>query len=298
MTTPKTTPQMNEQTFLDRYQADVDIRPTRYFSWKRIFDVSFSCLMLIPALPLMAVLCAIVRLTSKGPAIFRQRRVGHQGQFFTLYKLRSMRADAETASGPVWSTQGDPRVTWIGFWLRTLHLDELPQLFNVLKGEMALIGPRPERPEFVYVLMDQIPGYMNRLAVLPGITGLAQVNLPPDTDLDSVRRKQVLDVQYIETATHSMDLRLFFATFVRIPLKGYSAGKCDPHGLRGHAQCDDRPRPRFGTKTSWPLETALARVVRRFGSHRMSRYASWTSSRHRECSPRCPPKRFHGFVHR
>src|SRR5437868_12064000 len=105
-----------------------------------------------------------------------------------MYKLRSMRIDAEAGTGPVWSCHGsDPRVTGIGYWLRKLHLDELPQLFSVLRGDMSLIGPRPERPEFVRVLGDSVAGYMDRLKMVPGITGLAQINLPPDTDLNSVR---------------------------------------------------------------------------------------------------------------
>src|SRR6185436_18198088 len=123
----------------------------------------------------------------------------------------------ETKSGPVWSAPGsDPRVTRLGYWLRKLHLDELPQLFNVLRGEMSLIGPRPERPEFVKVLAESIPGYMDRLRVAPGITGLAQINLPPDTDLNSVRRKLVLDLEYIETASFLLDLRMFVCTLFRL----------------------------------------------------------------------------------
>jgi hypothetical protein len=134
-----------------------------------------------------------------------------------MYKLRSMRLDAESKSGPTWSASGaDPRVTWLGYWLRRLHLDELPQLLNVVRGEMALVGPRPERPEFVKILAEQIPGYEGRLVVLPGITGLAQINLPPDSDLDSVRRKLIVDRDYIESAGCWLDLRIFFCTLLRM----------------------------------------------------------------------------------
>ena len=129
----------------------------------------------------------LVRLTSRGPGIYKQARVGKDGRKFMMYKIRTMRQDAEAASGPMWTQAHDPRVTFLGRVLRKLHLDELPQLFNVLKGEMSLVGPRPERPEFVRVLAEAIPGYRNRLAVRPGVTGLAQVNLPPDTDIASVR---------------------------------------------------------------------------------------------------------------
>jgi hypothetical protein len=107
-------------------------------------------------------------------------------------------------------------VTGLGYWLRRLHLDELPQLLNVLRGEMSLIGSRPERPEFVHVLADQIPGYLNRLMVHPGITGLAQINLPPDTDLESVRRKLVVDMDYVRTASLWLDLRIMVCTALRM----------------------------------------------------------------------------------
>src|SRR5262249_33837708 len=153
-----------------------------YFHTKAIVDRVAALLLLLPAVPLIAILMVVVRITSRGPAIFSQVRVGKNGRTFTMFKLRSMRVDAEATSGPTWSSNGsDPRVTTIGYWLRRLHLDELPQLFNVIRGEMSLIGPRPERPEFVHILADEIPDYLNRLLVHPGITGLAQINLPPDS---------------------------------------------------------------------------------------------------------------------
>lgn len=176
----------------------------------------FAAAMIIPATPVILICIALVRLSSRGPGVYKQQRVGLRGKVFTMYKIRSMRIDAE-ANGPTWAGVGDdPRVTWIGYWLRKLHLDELPQLFNVLKGEMSLVGPRPERPEFVDVLSERIPGYEYRLNVLPGITGLAQVNLPPDSDLDSVRRKLELDRLYIQTGTAWLDLRIIAATALRV----------------------------------------------------------------------------------
>jgi lipopolysaccharide/colanic/teichoic acid biosynthesis glycosyltransferase len=142
---------------------------------------------------------------------------------FTIYKIRSMRVDSEARTGPIWTTSSrDPRITPVGRILRATHLDELPQLINVLRGEMALVGPRPERPEFAEALADEIPGYLNRLHVLPGVTGLAQVNLPPDSDLNSVRRKLVLDIKYIVNASLLLDLRIFVATL--LPLVGISSG--------------------------------------------------------------------------
>ncbi|MCO6457135.1 MAG: sugar transferase, partial [Pirellulaceae bacterium] len=179
----------------------------RYLFWKGLLDRLTAAVLLVPGLPLLGLLIVLVRATSRGPGIYRQVRVGKDGREFTMYKLRSMRQDAEAGTGAVWSTSHDNRVTPLGRFLRRSHLDELPQLFNVLWGEMSLIGPRPERPEFVCVLEEQIDGYRDRLAVPPGVTGLAQINLPPDTDLTSVRRKQVLDLLYIDTASAWLDCR-------------------------------------------------------------------------------------------
>ncbi len=189
----------------------------RLLIWKIVLDHSAAFLLLLAGLPLIGLLILLVRLTSRGPAIYRQVRVGKSGRTFTMYKLRSMRLDAEAGTGPVWAGTGaDSRVTRLGYWLRRLHLDELPQLINVLKGEMSLVGPRPERPEFVAVLAEKIPGYLDRITILPGITGLAQVNLPPDTDLDSVRRKLVLDREYVGSASLSLDVRIVLCTMLRV----------------------------------------------------------------------------------
>jgi hypothetical protein len=133
-----------------------------------------------------------------------------------MYKIRTMVVDAEADTGPVWSADDDPRVTWLGYWLRKLHLDELPQLFNVLAGEMSLVGPRPERPEIAARLAQAIPGYCRRLAVQPGITGLAQINLPPDVNLESVRQKLVLDLEYIRQASLTLDLRMIVCSLLRL----------------------------------------------------------------------------------
>jgi lipopolysaccharide/colanic/teichoic acid biosynthesis glycosyltransferase len=175
-----------------------------------------ACALLIVGLPTMLVTILIVRLTSRGPGIHRQVRVGLKGRTFTMYKLRTMRQDAEAGTGAIWAQRDDPRITRVGRVMRSMHLDELPQLFNVLKGEMALVGPRPERPEFTQILALKIPGYMHRHLVRPGITGLAQVNLPPDTDLNSVRRKLVLDLEYIQKGSLGLDVRLLVATLLRL----------------------------------------------------------------------------------
>jgi lipopolysaccharide/colanic/teichoic acid biosynthesis glycosyltransferase len=192
-------------------------KDTPFFRMKMLVDRVLALLLLIPGLPLIALLIAAVRFESKGTGIYRQLRVGHCGKLFTLYKIRSMTSDAESALGPTWAgVDGDSRVTKLGYWLRKLHLDELPQLWNVVRGEMSLVGPRPERPEFVRPLAEQIPGYLDRLRIPPGITGLAQVNLPADTDLDSVRRKLVLDLEYLDTADVGLDLRILLCTLGRV----------------------------------------------------------------------------------
>jgi len=190
--------------------------PAKYFAWKAPLEWCVAALLMIPAIPMVLVLVVIVRLTSRGPGIYSQLRVGRHGRTFTMYKIRSMQSDAEVGTGAVWAEHADGRVTPVGRLLRKLHLDEFPQLINVLKGEMSLIGPRPERPEFTHHLARALPGYTNRLAVLPGITGLAQINLPGDTDLDCVRRKLILDLEYIAQARPSLDLRMFLCTAVRL----------------------------------------------------------------------------------
>lgn len=193
------------------------VTPAPYFAWHWLPQRLAALAMLVVAMPVLLVLLILVRLTSRGPGIYRQTRVGLDGRPFQLYKLRSMRVDAEARSGAVWAQlRGDPRVTPFGRFLRTSHLDELPQLLNVVKGEMALVGPRPERPEFTHKLALEIPGYMERHSVRPGITGLAQINLPPDTDLDGVRRKLVYDLNYIRTATFGYDLRICLVTALRV----------------------------------------------------------------------------------
>ncbi len=187
-----------------------------YFRWKVALDLAIACFLLIPVSTMIAILVLLVRMTSKGAGIYRQIRVGKGGRCFMIYKIRTMYVNAEAASGPVWTQSGDPRVTFLGFILRKLHLDELPQIFNVLRGEMSFVGPRPERPEFVRVLSETVPRYRDRLVIRPGITGLAQINLPPDTDLVSVRRKVALDLNYIEHGNLWLDTRLLLCTAFRV----------------------------------------------------------------------------------
>ena len=179
-------------------------------------DFALAALLLLPALPLLLACVALVRLTSAGPAVYTQQRVGRGGRVFTLYKLRTMYHDCERLTGPRWSAPGDARITRVGRVLRKLHLDELPQLVNVLKGEMSLVGPRPERPEIVRQLREVVVGYDRRHAVKPGITGFAQIHLPPDTCVRSVRNKLAYDLFYIRRRTPLLELLILLATGLKL----------------------------------------------------------------------------------
>jgi len=174
-----------------------------------------ALLLLIPCLPLIGFLWLLVRLTSKGPGFFAQERLGKDGKPFIMYKIRSMVVDAEQKTGAVWALPNDSRMTFVGKLLRKFHLDEFPQLFNVLRGEMALVGPRPERDEFVRVLSREIDGYSYRMTVLPGVTGYAQLNLPSDIEVADVKRKIALDFEYIENASFWFDFVILLGTLGR-----------------------------------------------------------------------------------
>ena len=188
---------------------------SRYFLRKRYVDFPIALVLMLIALPIIAVAVLIVRLTSRGPGFYKQVRLGLDGKPFTIYKIRSMRVDAEAATGAVWAARKDKRITLVGKILRQTHIDELPQLYNVLRGEMDLVGPRPERPEFVNELEKRVDGYAYRLFVKPGVTGLAQLNQDSDIDLNDVRRKLVFDFDYIEHSSLWFDLRLLFCTSLK-----------------------------------------------------------------------------------
>jgi lipopolysaccharide/colanic/teichoic acid biosynthesis glycosyltransferase len=186
-----------------------------YGRWKPALDRVAAMALLLLTAPIVIVATALVRLTSRGPALYTQERLGLGGEVFTIYKIRTMHQDSERPGGATWSLPGDPRITPVGRVLRSAHLDELPQLLNVLLGQMSLVGPRPERPEFLPRLERAFPDYRRRLAVRPGVTGLAQVQQPPDTGLDSVRRKLAYDLSYVDGLGPWLDLRIVLAT----PLK-------------------------------------------------------------------------------
>jgi lipopolysaccharide/colanic/teichoic acid biosynthesis glycosyltransferase len=187
-------------------------RLNRQVAFKAVIDFALALVLFALTSPVLVVLAMLVKVTSRGPAIYRQTRVGRHGKLFTIYKLRTMAHECERLSGVRWSPPGDSRVTLLGRVLRKTHLDELPQLWNVLRGDMSLVGPRPERPEFVPDLQTAIPHYADRLLVRPGVTGLAQVQLPADTDLGSVRRKLAYDLYYIRHWSLALDVKLMLCT--------------------------------------------------------------------------------------
>ena len=179
---------------------------------KRAFDVSVASALLILASPAMLAVALLVRLTSRGPILFQQERVGQGGRPFKLTKFRTMREDAEASSGPVWAQEKDPRITPVGAFLRKTRLDELPQIFNVLSGAMSFVGPRPERPFFTERLRKEIPFFDLRLAVKPGITGWAQILYPYGASVEDARAKLEFDIYYIKNASLFLDAVIVFHT--------------------------------------------------------------------------------------
>jgi sugar transferase (PEP-CTERM system associated) len=177
-----------------------------------VLNFAISMVGAIVTLPIMLLVGLAVKLTSPGPVLYKQTRVGKNGGLFLLYKFRSMRADAEAETGAVWASKDDPRTTPVGKFLRRLRLDELPQFFNVLRGEMSLVGPRPERPEFVKTLSEQIPYYRQRHCVKPGITGWAQINHKYGDTLEDTVTKLEYDFYYIKNISTSLDAYIIFHT--------------------------------------------------------------------------------------
>jgi lipopolysaccharide/colanic/teichoic acid biosynthesis glycosyltransferase len=183
-----------------------------YVHCKTALEFVAALVLLVLTLPFLLLAALLVKLTSRGPAFYSQTRLGKDGRPYLIYKVRTMVHNAELHGGPRWSTPHDPRITPLGRLLRITHLDELPQLWNVLRGDMSLVGPRPERPEFVPQLERALPHYRERLRVRPGITGLAQIQLPPDTDLSSVRRKLRYDLYYLGHISPLLDLKIMVCT--------------------------------------------------------------------------------------
>jgi exopolysaccharide biosynthesis polyprenyl glycosylphosphotransferase len=176
-------------------------------------------LMVMPFIPLLAL---AVKLDSRGPIFFRQVRVGEREKRFVLYKFRTMREDAETTTGAIWAQSNDPRITRVGRFLRTTRLDEIPQLYNVLRGDMSFIGPRPERPEFIEMLSKIIPYYTERHFVKPGISGWAQVRYPYGASVEDAIEKLRYDLYYIKNISLVLDIVIIIET-VKVMLFGKGA---------------------------------------------------------------------------
>jgi sugar transferase (PEP-CTERM system associated) len=186
---------------------------------KRALDIAVASIGLVLTGPLMGLVAIAVRLTSPGPVLYHQKRVGLQGKVFTVHKFRSMRVDAEKHTGAVWATEGDTRVTPIGRFIRSARLDELPQFWNVLHGDMSFVGPRPERPEFVRDLTKQIPFYGQRHVVRPGLTGWAQVNFRYGATVADSMEKLQSDLFYIKNLSIALDLFIILKTIQTIVLR-------------------------------------------------------------------------------
>jgi sugar transferase (PEP-CTERM system associated) len=179
---------------------------------KRVFDILASALLLTLTAPIILLFAIFVKLESKGPAFFRQTRVGLYGQHFQVFKLRSMRVDAEVEGKAVWASKDDPRVTRVGKFIRLVRIDELPQTWCVLKGQMSFVGPRPERPEFIADLEKKMPYYAERHMVKPGITGWAQINYPYGASIDDARHKLEYDLYYAKNYTPFLDILILLQT--------------------------------------------------------------------------------------
>jgi sugar transferase (PEP-CTERM system associated) len=186
--------------------------PTSVFA-QRVYSFVIAAVLVILTAPVMVLVALAVRISSRGPVLYRQIRVGLHGEPFTVFKFRTMREDAEQETGAVWAVKNDPRITPLGRFLRKSRLDELPQLLNVLRGEMSIAGPRPERPEFVTTLSEKIPFYRQRHAVKPGITGWAQISYKYGDSIEDTIKKLEFDLYYIKHLSWSLDVYIYFHTF-------------------------------------------------------------------------------------
>jgi exopolysaccharide biosynthesis polyprenyl glycosylphosphotransferase len=189
---------------------------------RRALSLLLSFILLLVIAPILPFVMLAIKLDSRGPVFYRQRRVGRGGVIFYCYKFRTMREDAEADTGPTWAGDEDPRITRVGKFLRASRLDEIPQLWNVLRGDMAFVGPRPERPEFVEWLTQEIPYYPVRHVVRPGITGWAQVQYKYGNTVDDAKEKLQFDLYYIKNASIGLDLVVVFQT-VKTVLLGRGA---------------------------------------------------------------------------
>lgn len=189
----------------------------REFGVRRMIDFAGALFLLIFMFPLFLIVSAAIKLESAGPIFYTQVRCGKDGRHFPIFKFRSMVQDAEKLSGPTWAQKHDPRITRVGRFMRKTRIDELPQLLNIMNGDMSFIGPRPERPFFVEQFKKQIPFYINRMKIKPGVTGLAQVTVGYDETLEDVREKIARDCEYIENASSwRMNAKILYKTFIAV----------------------------------------------------------------------------------
>lgn len=184
----------------------------RFNEFKRFFDILVGAAGFVATSPIILFTAIVIKIVSPGPVFFKQQRVGRYGELFDIYKMRTMKIDAEKETGPVWAKEDDPRLIKFGKLIRKMHIDEIPQLFNVLKGEMSIVGPRPERPVFVTKLSKEIKDYRKRCNVKPGITGLAQVWHKYDETIEDVKKKVKYDLLYIRKMCLMVDLRILLRT--------------------------------------------------------------------------------------
>ena len=194
---------------------DVNLNIDTFYSrkLKRFLETIIASVAVVFCLPFWIVIAAIIKIDSRGPVFYSQSRSGLNGKLFKIIKFRSMVFNAESDTGPIWAEKEDPRITKFGKLLRRLHLDETPQLINILKGDMSIVGPRPERPFFVEKLKETYPFYNRRLKIRPGVTGWAQINQPFDTNVKDVHQKLKYDFFYIENISFKLDLHIVFRTF-------------------------------------------------------------------------------------
>jgi len=217
-------------------------RHSYYIRLKLCLDWMIALVLFIASAPLVAILALLVKMTSRGPAFYTQTRLGLGGRTFRIIKIRTMHHNCEASTGAVWSLPGDSRVTGLGRLLRDTHLNELPQLLNILAGHMAFVGPRPERPEISKKIERALPDFRARLAIRPGVTGLAQMRLPADTDLQGVRKKLAHDLYYIREANLWLDIQIVFSTgfyFVGAASQALCKAMVKSHGLEVERNLQD-----------------------------------------------------------
>jgi lipopolysaccharide/colanic/teichoic acid biosynthesis glycosyltransferase len=244
------------QMSLETSESQIALSHEWYLPLKATWEWIAALILFIATVPLMFLLAILVRMTSPGPAFYSQSRVGRNGRIFLMHKLRTMHHQCETKTGPIWSPPNDSRITRVGRFLRKTHLDELPQLLNILQGHMALIGPRPERPELCAVIQRTIPKFHERLRVRPGMTGLAQTQLPADLGMHTVHKKLAYDLFYVREVNPWLDMRIALSTLLYlcgVVLHMVGRRMVSPYGMaaeRDHHANEEMSEEKFETPTT------------------------------------------------